>query len=119
MRLVTTEYLSLDAAFHEPGQWSHPFFNEEAMQFKWVELQPSDAQLLGRNTCEGFAAAWPGMRKTTGEFGEKINDMTKYVVSSTLAEATWPVRGPEARSLVLNASSRHHPRQEAARRPNI
>jgi dihydrofolate reductase len=89
MRLVATEYLSLDGVFHEPGQWSRPFFNEEAMQFKWAELQASDAQLLGRKTYEGFAAAWPGMRKATGEFGEKMNDMTKYVVSSTLTEATW------------------------------
>ncbi len=89
MRLVATEYLSLDGVFHEPGQWSRPFFNEEAMQFKWAELQASDAQLLGRKTYQGFAAAWPGMRKATGEFGEKMNDMTKYVVSSTLTEATW------------------------------
>ena len=45
MRLVATEYLSLDGFFHEPGQWSRPFFNQEAMQFKWAELQTSDAQL--------------------------------------------------------------------------
>jgi dihydrofolate reductase len=89
VRLVATEYLSLDGVFHEPGQWSGPFFNDEAMRFKWAELQASDAQLLGRKTYEGFAAAWPGMRKETGEFGEKMNDMPKYVVSSTLTEATW------------------------------
>ena len=34
--------------FHEPGQWSRPFFNEEATQFTWVELQTSDAQLKRR-----------------------------------------------------------------------
>jgi len=89
LRLVATEYLSLDGVFHEPGQWSQPFFNEEAMQFKSAELKASDAQLLGRKTYEGFAAAWPAMRESTGEFGEKMNDMPKYVVSSTLTEATW------------------------------
>jgi len=26
------------AFFEEPGQWSFPFFNEEASQFKWQEL---------------------------------------------------------------------------------
>jgi hypothetical protein len=33
------------AFFHKLGQWSRPFFRAEAMQFKWVELQTSDAQL--------------------------------------------------------------------------
>jgi dihydrofolate reductase len=57
MRLVATEYLSLDGVFEEPGHWSGPFFNDEAAQFKWDELQASDALLLGRRTYEGFAAA--------------------------------------------------------------
>jgi dihydrofolate reductase len=88
MRLLATEYLSLDGVFEEPGRWSGPFFNDEAGQFKWAELQASDALLLGRRTYEGFASAWPTM-KGTGEFGEKMNSMTKYVVSSTLDKAEW------------------------------
>jgi dihydrofolate reductase len=89
MRLVATEYLSLDGVFEEPGHWSGPFFSDEARRFKSDELQASDALLLGRKTYEGFAAAWPTM-KGTGEFGEKMNTMTKYVVSSTLKSADWP-----------------------------
>ncbi len=88
MRLVATEYLSLDGIFEEPGKWSGPFFNDEAGQFKWKELQASDALLLGRNTYEGFSAAWPTM-PGTGEFGEKMNTMPKYVVSSTLEKVEW------------------------------
>ena len=88
MRLVATEYLSLDGVFEEPGKWSGPFFNDEAGQFKWQELQASDALLMGRNTYEGFAAAWPTM-PGTGEFGEKMNSMPKYVVSSTLDKVEW------------------------------
>src|ERR1700682_5227820 len=88
MRLVATEYLSFDGVFEEPGHWSGPWFNDEAGQFKWAELQASDALLLGRKTYEGFAAAWPTM-KGTGEFGVKMNTMTKYVVSSTLDKLEW------------------------------
>jgi len=88
MRLVATEYISLDGVFEEPGVWSRPYFNDEAGQFKWNELQESDALLLGRNTYEGFAAAWPTM-EGTGEFGEKMNTMPKYVVSSTLDKVEW------------------------------
>jgi len=89
MRLVATEYLSLDGVFEEPGQWSRPWFKEDAGQFKWDELQASDAQLLGRKTYEGFAAAWPTM-EGTGEFGVRMNTMPKYVVSSTLDKVEWP-----------------------------
>jgi dihydrofolate reductase len=88
MRLVATEYISLDGVFEEPGRWSGPFFNDQAQEFKWNELQASDALLLGRNTYEGFAAAWPTM-KGTGEFGEKMNSLPKYVVSSTLDKVDW------------------------------
>lgn len=89
MRLVATEYLSLDGVFEEPGQWSFPFFNDEAAAFKSDELDATDALLLGRRTYEGFATAWPTM-VGTGEFGVKMNTMTKYVVSSTLSAVEWP-----------------------------
>jgi dihydrofolate reductase len=88
MRLVATEYLTLDGVFEEPGKWSLPFFSDQAAQFKWRELQASDALLLGRKTYEGFAAAWPTM-EGTGEFGEKMNSMPKYVVSSSPETADW------------------------------
>jgi len=88
MRLVATEYLSLDGVFEEPGHWSFPYFNEHAMRFKADELEATEALLLGRKTYEGFAAAWPTM-EGTGEFGVRMNAMPKYVVSSTLKEVTW------------------------------
>lgn len=90
MRVVATEYLSLDGVFEEPGQWSGPYFDDEAGRFKFDELQASDALLLGRRTYEGFAAAWPKMEAETGEFGVKMNTMPKYVVSSTLESVDWP-----------------------------
>lgn len=88
MRVVATEYLSLDGVSEEPGKWSGPFFNDEAGQFKWEELQASDALLLGRKTYEGFAAAWPSMTDDVG-FADKMNSMTKYVASTTLDKADW------------------------------
>jgi dihydrofolate reductase len=96
MRLVATEYVSLDGIFDEPGEWSFPYFNDEAMKFKSDELATADAQLLGRRTYEGFAKAWPTM-EGTGDFGVKFNSMPKYVVTSTLDKLEWsgsrPVKG--------------------------
>jgi dihydrofolate reductase len=87
-RVVVTEYLTLDGVFEEPGQWSFPFWNEEAFDFKREELFASDAQLLGRLTYEGFAKAWPTMSDEVG-FADRMNSMPKYVVSSTLQNPQW------------------------------
>jgi dihydrofolate reductase len=87
-RVVASTYVTLDGYIDEPGTWSFPFWSEEASQFKARELFASDALLLGRLTYEGFAAAWPTMQGT-GEFGEKMNSMPKYVASRTLDSATW------------------------------
>ena len=87
-KVVASTYVTLDGFIDEPGRWSFPFWSEEAAQFKARELLASDALLLGRITYEGFAAAWPTM-EGTGDFGEKMNAMPKYVASRTLATATW------------------------------
>ncbi len=87
-RVVASLYVSLDGFLDEPGKWSFPFWSDEAAKFKWNELVDSDALLLGRVTYEGFAAAWPTMQGT-GDFGEKMNTMPKYVASRTLHSATW------------------------------
>jgi len=86
-KLVASIYVTLDGYIDEPGEWSFPFWSEEAAQFKARELVASDALVLGRRTYEGFAAAWPTM--DAGDFGEKMNSMPKYVASRTLQTATW------------------------------
>jgi len=86
--VVASTYVTLDGYIDEPGKWSFPFWSEEASQFKARELFASDALLLGRLTYDGFAKAWPTMQGT-GEFGEKMNAMPKYVASRTLDSATW------------------------------
>jgi dihydrofolate reductase len=88
MKVVVTEYMTLDGVMDEPGQWSFPYFNDELAKFKYDELFASDALLLGRVTYQGFAAAWPTMTGT-GDFGERMNGMPKYVASTTLTEAEW------------------------------
>ena len=87
-KVVASTYITLDGYIDEPGRWSFPFWSAESSQFKARELFASDALLLGRITYEGFAAAWPTM-EGTGEFGEKMNRMPKYVASRTLRSAAW------------------------------
>ncbi len=70
------------------GGWTLQFNSTEQEQFKFEELFQADALLLGRRTYQGLAAAWPIM-PGTGVFGERINSMPKYVVSTTLSDMTW------------------------------
>ena len=96
-KLVVTEFISLDGVIEDPGGaeqyrhggWTFKFEQgEEGGKLKFGELMAADAQLLGRVTYDGFAKAWPTM-EGTGEFGEKMNAMPKFVVSATLEDPTW------------------------------
>ena len=96
-RIVVTEFISLDGVVEDPGGaenyrhggWSFAFDRSDAgTKFKLDELFAAEAQLLGRRTYEGFAAAWPSYQDPDG-FADKMNGMPKFVVSKMLTEATW------------------------------
>jgi dihydrofolate reductase len=95
-KVVVTQFMTLDGVMEDPGGaedfehggWSFEFSDPEGMRFKLDEVRDFDAMLLGRVTYEGFAVAWPDRRDEVG-FADKMNAMKKYVVSSTLSEATW------------------------------
>src|SRR3954471_18778033 len=94
-KIILTEFMSLDGVVEDPGGaedfrhggWSFEFSRgEEGDKFKLDEALEADALLLGRSTYQGFADAWPSRE---GEFADKFNNMSKYVVSSTLADPEW------------------------------
>ncbi len=88
MRVVASEYVSLDGVADEPGQWSIPYFSDDLARYKLDELLATDALLLGRVTYDGFAGAWPSMTDEQG-FADRMNSLPKYVASTTLDEPTW------------------------------
>jgi dihydrofolate reductase len=96
-RIVVTEFVSLDGVMEAPGggeDFKHAGWTfeiergDEGDKFKLDETLSSEAQLLGRKTYEGFAAAWPSRTDEVG-FADKFNSMPKYVVSSTLENPEW------------------------------
>jgi dihydrofolate reductase len=101
-KLVVSQFVSVDGVIEDPGGsenferggWAFQFERgDEGDKFKLDEVMSADALLLGRITYEGFAEAWPSRE---GEFADKFNGMTKYVVSSTLENPEW------SNSVVLN-----------------
>jgi dihydrofolate reductase len=96
-KVVVTEFVTLDGVMEDPGGsegferggWAFRFERgAEGDAFKLGEVMQSDAQLLGRKTYEGFAAAWPSRQDEAG-FADRMNTMPKFVVSSTLADPEW------------------------------
>jgi dihydrofolate reductase len=93
-KVVAAEYLTVDGVMQDPGGvgeiehggWSNAYFDDELAKYQSDQLFASDALLLGRVTFEGFAAAWPSMEETEGEFAVRMNTLPKHVASRTLKE---------------------------------
>ena len=103
MRVVVSEFISLDGVAQAPGGpqedtsggfrhggWSMPFFDPEVMgPVIGGFAERSEALLQGRKTYQVSSAAWP--ERGSDPFADWINAAQKYVVSDTLSEAdlTW------------------------------
>ena len=103
MRIVVSEFISLDGVVQAPGGaeedtdggfqhggWSMKFFDPEVMGAAIDEASKrTDALLYGRRTWQVMAGAWPG--RAGDPFADWINSVEKHVVSDTLTEAdlTW------------------------------
>lgn len=96
MRVVVTEFVSLDGVMEDPGGaenfehggWTMPYWNDEIAKLKLGEIFDADALLLGRVTYEGFAAAWPSMTDEEG-FADRMNSLPKHVASTRLKDPEW------------------------------
>jgi dihydrofolate reductase len=103
MRVVASEFMSLDGVVQAPGGpdedtdggfahggWSHPYFDPEVMGAVIGEgMNAAAALLFGRRTWQGMAAAWP--ERAGDPYADQMNAIPKYVASRTLADAdmTW------------------------------
>jgi dihydrofolate reductase len=97
-KVIASIFVTLDGVVEDPGGaegfelggWSFKYSgrSEQETAHAGDLLRASDALLLGRVTYEGFAAAWPTMTGG-GWYADRMNELPKYVVSSTLERAEW------------------------------
>ncbi len=86
-KLVESTFLSLDGVINDPQNWSPPYWDEEHASYARQLLDAADCLLLGRETYEIFAQAWPS--RSGDPYADRLNAMPKFVASRTLREATW------------------------------
>ncbi len=81
-------FISLDGVIESPETWHFDYFNDEMGAVIGELMGDSDATLLGRQTYDEFAGYWPNADPNDPITGQ-MNGSRKYVVSTTLTEATW------------------------------
>ncbi|RZU22175.1 dihydrofolate reductase [Kribbella rubisoli] len=131
MKLVLTEFVTLDGVSQGPGSpsedtsdgfirggWLVPFIDEAFVRrtSEWLDL--ADGLLLGRRTYDAFARDWPQITDPDDPFTDRMNSLPKYVVSRTISEGDWQpttvlqiegveeLKAREGRELQIHGSAR-------------
>ena len=86
-KIKSNFFVSLDGVVESPDQWHFPYFNDEMGAAVGAGFATADAMLMGRVLYEEWAAYWP--EHADEPFGDVMNGMQKYVVTSSLEHADW------------------------------
>jgi dihydrofolate reductase len=84
-KLIVTEFISLDGVIENPS-WSGQYWNDAITKIKTTEYTADKAWLMGGVTYDIHASSWP---TSTEESAKMMNNMKKYVVSTTADASRW------------------------------
>ncbi|HEX2025636.1 MAG TPA: dihydrofolate reductase family protein [Actinomycetota bacterium] len=95
-KLVVSEFMTVDGVMQAPGGpeedteggfrhggWQGPYFDDEVGESVDQGIARTGGFLLGRKTYDIFASYWPNATEDQ-EFAPVMNEMPKYVASTTL-----------------------------------
>ena len=98
-KLIVAEFITVDGVIQAPGAadedteggfthggWTMPYWHDDIGAHFFEAMSECDALLLGRRTWQIHGAAFEPM--AGDPFGDVMNDIRKYVVSTTLESAT-------------------------------
>jgi dihydrofolate reductase len=86
-KIKSNFFISLDGVVESPDKWHFPYFDDDMGAAVGAGFATTDALLMGRVLYEEWAAYWP--EHADEPFGDVMNSMKKYVVSSSLQSAEW------------------------------
>lgn len=97
--VIVNEFMTLDGVVQAPGGadedtdggfehggWQMPFFDDISRRRVVEGMGQAGGFLLGRRTYEIFAAYWPNAPEEEQVVAAPLNDLPKYVASTTLTE---------------------------------
>ena len=98
-KIIVAEFITMDGVIQAPGAadedtdggfvhggWTHPYWHDDIGQHFFEAMTQADTILLGRKTWQIHGAAFEPMPEGD-PFGDVMNGMRKYVVSTTLNSA--------------------------------
>jgi class 3 adenylate cyclase len=97
MRIVVTDFLTLDGVIEAPGfeehrdgrnGWALRVPDDELQAYNRSQSFDADGFLFGRTTYQIWAAFWPTGPDVDG-LRERIAELPKYVVSKSLGQPAW------------------------------
>src|SRR5688572_8733212 len=98
-KLIVNEFLTLDGVMQAPGGededrrggfdkggWQMPYLDDVARGAITAGMAEAGGFLLGRKTYEIFAAYWPNAPEEEAVIAGPLNNLPKYVASTTLTD---------------------------------
>ncbi|WP_229071206.1 dihydrofolate reductase family protein [Actinoplanes sp. DH11] len=91
-KVISTLFISADGVAEIDPDWHFPYFDDNMGRAVSEDYETADTLLIGRDTYDSFAGAWPDREQAGGDdapFAKQIGDMRKVVASRQALEFTW------------------------------
>ncbi len=91
-KLISTLFIAADGVAEIDPDWHFPYFDENMGRAGGEDYDTADMLLIGRETYDSFAGAWPDREAAGGEdasFAKQLGDLRKVVVSRLPREFSW------------------------------
>ncbi|RAO53441.1 uncharacterized protein LUPAC06_05311 [Micromonospora saelicesensis] len=91
-KVISTLFVSADGVAEIDPDWHFPYFDENMGRAVTEDYDAADVLLIGRETYDSFAGAWPEREAAGGDdapFAKQLGDMRKVVASRQPLEFSW------------------------------
>src|SRR4029079_805480 len=89
-KLVITQNITVDGAVEMLGDWFDPqLADDDLLAESHRQDAEADALLVGRRTFEDFRSYWPNQTEDPTGITAYLNEVERYVVSSTRSDPEW------------------------------
>jgi dihydrofolate reductase len=91
-KLISTLFIAADGVAEIDPDWHFPYFDDNMGRAVGEDYDTADVLLIGRETYDSFAGAWPDREAAGGQdatFAKELGDVRKVVVSRQPLEFTW------------------------------